>query len=47
MEKCAGFPPTKTFPFGKAIYWFCEEHFKAGAEQVTGRIFRNAPEPKK
>jgi hypothetical protein len=41
-----GKPTNKTFPWGKSIFWFCDEHLKAGAEQVTGRNFKDPPKPK-
>ena len=41
-----GKPTNKTFPWGKSIFWFCDEHLKAGAEQVTGRKFKDSPTPK-
>jgi len=34
-----GKPTNKVFPFGSRSYWFCDEHLKPGAEQVTGRPF--------
>lgn len=41
-----GKPTNKTFPWGTTIFWFCDDHLTAGAEQVTGKKFKDSPKPK-
>lgn len=41
-----GKPTNESVGFGTTIFYFCHEHLKAGAEQVTGRKFKDTPEPK-
>ena len=31
----------ESFAFGGRLYYFCEDHLLVGAEQVTGRKFKN------
>jgi hypothetical protein len=41
-----GKPTNQSWPWGKTIFYFCGEHVKAGAEQVTGRKFKHTSGPK-
>ena len=41
-----GKPTNESVGFGTTIFYFCHEHLKAGAEQVTGRKFKDSPNPK-
>jgi hypothetical protein len=41
-EVC-GEPTNMIFPDGSRQYWFCQEHLKAGAEQIIGRSFKGLP----
>jgi len=41
-----GKPTNESVGFGTTIFYFCHEHLKAGAEQITGRKFKDSPIPR-
>lgn len=42
-----GKPTNQSWGWGTTIFYFCNEHMKAGPEQVTGRKSKDSPNPKK
>jgi len=41
-----GKPTNQSWAWSTTIFYFCDEYLKAGAEQVTGKKFKDSAKPK-